>query len=359
MGSTPWDAGTVPPDYHGYYLSFDGAELVVHGPDGRAELSIPAISGRPGTSAVDQDKKNFGPIPSGTYTLDISNFLPHPPGGLLTWGDWGQYHVPITPAGGTDTHGRSGFNIHGGIVRGSAGCIDVGPGDKELYEFLQGIAVTGTIYVTVNYDNPDAFNWSDLAWDPAGGMPKWGDLARPHDDETGPVVGNADTPAEDDGGGVSYPGDDGGGVSYPGDDGGGVSYPGDDGGGVSYPGDDGGGVSYPGDDGGGVSYPGDDGGGVSYPGDDGGGVSYPGDDGGGVSYPGDDGGGVSYPGDDGGGVSYPGDDGGGVSYPGDDGGGVSYPGDDGGGVSYPGDDGGGVSYPGDDGGGVSYPGDES
>lgn len=85
-------------------------------------------SGQPGHSACDSGK---GPVPSGGYSLftsEISN--PGIIGDFLRnqIGDWGDWRVPLHPDSDTDTHGRSGFFLHGGSKPGSAGCIDVGGG---------------------------------------------------------------------------------------------------------------------------------------------------------------------------------------------------------------------------------------
>jgi hypothetical protein len=167
----PYDAGTVPPDYNGYWLNFDGAQLTVHSPGGQVVANLWAVSGRPGTRASDQDKENRGPIPEGTYMFEPSEFAPPVP----MFGDWGNLEVKVTPTAGTQTFGREGFHIHGGIERGSAGCIDVGPSDQALYDALRDVA--GSVYLTVRYDNPNAFNWTpgDTAWQPPGGMPRWAD----------------------------------------------------------------------------------------------------------------------------------------------------------------------------------------
>jgi len=45
--------------------------------------------------------------------------------------------VPLQPDQGTDTFGRAGFFLHGGKVPGSAGCIDVGGNDTDLFGKLQ------------------------------------------------------------------------------------------------------------------------------------------------------------------------------------------------------------------------------
>jgi hypothetical protein len=51
------------------------------------------------------------------------------------------------PNEGTNTFGRGGIIMHGGKKPGSAGCIDVGSGDKDLFPRLQ--SVPGIIPVIV------------------------------------------------------------------------------------------------------------------------------------------------------------------------------------------------------------------
>ncbi len=76
-----------------------------------------------------------GPIPPGTYTADPATITE---GGFLRslTGDWGKYRVPLTPDAGTPTFGRTGFFLHGGKKPGSAGCIDVGRRDRDLFPLL-------------------------------------------------------------------------------------------------------------------------------------------------------------------------------------------------------------------------------
>jgi L,D-transpeptidase catalytic domain len=193
MNDGPYDAGTVPPGHNGYWLNFDGGELTVHAPDGQTVMTLPAVSGKPGSNAADQDKRDYGPLPEGTYRIEASEFLIGGPG-RFSLGDWGSFAIDLHADGGTDTHGRSGFLIHGGVERGSAGCIDVGPADKDLYAALKDVA--GPIYVTIRYDNPNAFNWveGDTAWDVPAGIPQWHNWARPRepDDATNGVDSNGD-----------------------------------------------------------------------------------------------------------------------------------------------------------------------
>ena len=72
-------------------------------PDGG--IIATGYSGRDGglNDPADQDIPNFGPIPRGSYT--IGRVFSHP--------SCGPVAMRLEPAAGTDTHGRSGFLIHG------------------------------------------------------------------------------------------------------------------------------------------------------------------------------------------------------------------------------------------------------
>ena len=107
--------------------------------------TYPYTSGRPGVT--DPGVAGKGPIPPGSYSLDPQQISE---GGFVRnlLGDWGQYRVPLVPDSSTETYGRSGFFLHGGTKPGSAGCIDVGSGDKELFPVL--MAVEDPIPLTVN-----------------------------------------------------------------------------------------------------------------------------------------------------------------------------------------------------------------
>lgn len=140
---------------------FDGETLTITTPDG-AELTVPAVSGKTGTDAGDQGKKNVGPIPEGVYIADESDRQQRPNGSLTNllqsigkfslklglggtgWpggpNAWGVGRIWLHPAAGTDTFGRDGFSIHGGQSPGSAGCIDVTGNMARVGAF---IAVSG------------------------------------------------------------------------------------------------------------------------------------------------------------------------------------------------------------------------
>jgi len=63
--------------------------------------------------------------------------------------------MPLNPNNGTQTHGRSGFFLHGGQFPGSAGCIDIGGGlhgDENTNRVLNDIMndPDGDVPVTVH-----------------------------------------------------------------------------------------------------------------------------------------------------------------------------------------------------------------
>ena len=102
---------------------------------GRQLYNMPASTGRP-NCGCDASDPNKGPIPSGTYAIDTTKVqqlslwqtLKRNRPSFLGGGDWGSWNAPLTPNPGTNTRNRSGFYIHEGMFKGSAGCIDVGGG---------------------------------------------------------------------------------------------------------------------------------------------------------------------------------------------------------------------------------------
>jgi hypothetical protein len=102
--------------------------------------------------STDYTKAEVGPLPPGDYTLhpyEISPtnfFRAH-----LDPRDWGNFRVPLHPDPGTNTYGRSGFFIHGGLLRpGSDGCLKVGGSNQdELFRQLQNAVDPVPVSVTV------------------------------------------------------------------------------------------------------------------------------------------------------------------------------------------------------------------
>lgn len=102
---------------------------------GRQPYNMPASTGRPNCEC-DASDPNRGPIPAGSYAIDTTKVqqltlwqtLKRNRPSFLGGGDWGSWNAPLTPNPGTNTRNRSGFYIHEGMFKGSAGCIDVGGG---------------------------------------------------------------------------------------------------------------------------------------------------------------------------------------------------------------------------------------
>jgi hypothetical protein len=171
--------------------SFDGLEFVLRG-DGTELMRVAAQSGRPITvapadvtacgGAPDDSYLNNsryvgihdkGPIPEGEYQFratQLATFtgaeqaqmiggghFTDPFGVALHGGDWGAGRVGLTPMrilagrrGCGNTRTRSGFFLHGGILTGSSGCIDIGDaGIATLVSLLAGFR--DRIVVTVRY----------------------------------------------------------------------------------------------------------------------------------------------------------------------------------------------------------------
>jgi hypothetical protein len=177
-------------------MEFDGDDLIVRG-DGAEVFRFSAQSGRPvrlrkedaeatgadpRTATYMNDKRfvgvqDFGPIPEGTYTFpapaierfDFGERLKMEAAGVvgvksvtvhgqpIHSGDWGTGRVALSPRGRLtqgpigDVTRRSGFYLHGGILTGSSGCIDIGGNFDTVAAFLHGYSKP--ITVTVRYKN--------------------------------------------------------------------------------------------------------------------------------------------------------------------------------------------------------------
>jgi len=166
-------------------MVFDGEELVVSN-DGSEAVRFSATSGRPTRvkaehatkckgstteSYVNNPRyvavKDHGPIPEGTYyfyagkvqefseaeqleLIDAAargqkNIKVGTPKSTVHTGDWGRGRAHLLPSSVkegpkpcTDTGKRSAFYLHGGILRGSAGCIDIGSNFDDLAAKLKG-----------------------------------------------------------------------------------------------------------------------------------------------------------------------------------------------------------------------------
>ena len=115
-------------------------------------------------SSVYQNVANHGPIPEGTYWADQKQrqnigLLDAVLGGItkvfnLPYGAWkgsipawGTKRVWLRPDTNTNTYGRSGFSIHGGLTKGSAGCIDIPWQTGKLSNYLDNCQDSVPVYV--------------------------------------------------------------------------------------------------------------------------------------------------------------------------------------------------------------------
>ena len=128
------------------YMNFDGQNLNLYNNGLVNQLS--AQSGHDDfQSSAFQGIRNKGPIPEGTYyanqnerqNIDFINML----AGIFGKGNWsgslpswGLSRVWLKPDSNTNTYGRDGFSIHGGLKKGSAGCIDIPWQTDELNTYL-------------------------------------------------------------------------------------------------------------------------------------------------------------------------------------------------------------------------------
>ena len=117
-------------------------------------------------SGIHQNVPNKGPIPEGTYYADqdqrqslTMNNIALKLGEKLglnmkqksDWSgnpiSWGISRVWLRPDANTNTYGRSGFSIHGGLTKGSAGCIDIPWQTGKLNNYLDDCQDSVPVYV--------------------------------------------------------------------------------------------------------------------------------------------------------------------------------------------------------------------
>ena len=168
-GDTPPTAQTQNSSAPNCYMTFNGQNLNLYNNTDQVG-SLDAQSGHDDfQSAQYQNVANKGPIPEGTYyanqdqrqnitALDavagtgigIANKL----GANIhrgTWNggpiSWGTKRVWLQPDDNTNTYGRSGFTIHGGLSKGSAGCIDIPWQTGKLSNYLDDCQDSVPVYV--------------------------------------------------------------------------------------------------------------------------------------------------------------------------------------------------------------------
>lgn len=135
-------------------IQFDERMLTLRGV--RQQFTWSAVSGAADNrgnfdySHDRQTQPNIGPIPAGDYWINPTDlwerpwYAPHKAPG------WGDYRVTLRVMPGTDTHGRGGFFIHGGVSPGSAGCIDLTHAMNDFVKTLKTqLADTPNCFVPV------------------------------------------------------------------------------------------------------------------------------------------------------------------------------------------------------------------
>jgi len=127
------------------YLLFDRHFVYLKTQNGRIKKKWHSFSGNIKSEFKDQDKPDFGPLPEGEYkahftqTLDALNNE-----GLwdtLKWIQkspaWGFVATPLEQTKG-NSYGRGNFYIHGGLFKGTKGCIEINNFENgEFHAFMR------------------------------------------------------------------------------------------------------------------------------------------------------------------------------------------------------------------------------
>lgn len=148
------------------YMTFEGQNLGLYNNVGHV-TDLDAQSGRDDyQSGKYQSIANKGPIPEGTYyanqdqrqsltfkniALKLVEKLGIDTKQKSSWSgnpiSWGTKRVWLQPDKNTNTYGRSGFTIHGGLSKGSAGCIDIPWQTEKLSDYLDDCQDSVPLYV--------------------------------------------------------------------------------------------------------------------------------------------------------------------------------------------------------------------
>ena len=149
---------------NGQYAKFDGKTLTIY-QDNKPIMSWEAVSGKEGfQSPKYQNLKSTGPIPEGTYVARQSELqFISAQDWLVGWSrvidknlggkwpgstvSWGTSRVWLEPSKETNTYGRNNFSIHGGLIPGSAGCIDLTGQINAFTSWLKNTGKDLLVYV--------------------------------------------------------------------------------------------------------------------------------------------------------------------------------------------------------------------
>ena len=148
------------------YMTFNGQNLNLYNNTGQVG-SLEAQSGHDDfQSAQYQNVADKGPIPEGIYYANQDQRQSLTPQNIaLKLGEklgldmqqksgwsgnpisWGTSRVWLQPDVNTNTYGRSGFTIHGGLAKGSRGCIDIPWQTGKLNNYLDECQDSVPVYV--------------------------------------------------------------------------------------------------------------------------------------------------------------------------------------------------------------------
>jgi len=134
--------------YSKYYLSFDGDKLhVIETKTGKTVYTTEATSGKGEhmNNPASQHLENLGPIPEGEYSYENSKWQTlsrlQQLNRLIKGSDWGAHNVPLDIINNNQPH-RSDFFLHGGVFKGSSGCIDARRNVGHIYQLTKSQATT-------------------------------------------------------------------------------------------------------------------------------------------------------------------------------------------------------------------------
>lgn len=147
-------------------MTFNGQNLNLYNNTGQVG-SLGAQSGHDDfQSAQYQNVADKGPIPEGIYYANQDQRQSLTPQNIaLKLGEklgldmqrksgwsgnpisWGTSRVWLQPDVNTNTYGRSGFTIHGGLAKGSRGCIDIPWQTGKLNNYLDECQDSVPVYV--------------------------------------------------------------------------------------------------------------------------------------------------------------------------------------------------------------------
>jgi hypothetical protein len=123
----------------GDYLLFDRQFLKLVSRNGRIKKQWIAFSGTPESTVAEQDRADYGPLPEGEYYVLFSDTLDTNDSSLwdsIKWvrksPAWGFIATPLQQVKG-DAFNRGHFYIHGGLFKGTKGCIEVNGFDNSRF----------------------------------------------------------------------------------------------------------------------------------------------------------------------------------------------------------------------------------